>query len=92
MARNRRFLWNLKRAVICLLVAVVIVIICMTKMPSSLPSLESRSTEIVIENILANEPKDGRNIFFIDSIRMYIDLDYRNLNTRQACAVESAGE
>lgn len=44
-------------------------------------------SKAVVQNILTtqNEPRDGKNIFFVDTSEKF------HLNARQACAIESAG-
>lgn len=44
-------------------------------------------SKAVVQNILTtqNEPRNGKNIFFVDTSEKF------HLNARQACAIESAG-
>lgn len=52
------------------------------------------SNFITLEDISnANiKPENGKNIFFIDTVRMKKRMKQRPFTARQACAVESAGE
>jgi hypothetical protein len=47
---------------------------------------------IRVENILrsSHEPKDGENIFYIESSRVKLNEAYNNLTVRAACSIESA--
>lgn len=44
-------------------------------------------SKAIVQNILTtqNQPRDGKNIFFVDTSGNF------HLNARQACAIESAG-
>ena len=48
----------------------------------------------ILENILTAkiQPKNGQNIFFIDTVRMKKNKKERPFTARQACAIESAGK
>jgi len=49
-------------------------------------------TDITLDSV---EPKDDKNLFFIDTFRMQFEYNERramNIGKRQACAIESAGK
>lgn len=58
---------------------------------------EFEAPEKFITNILEDlltakiQPRNGQNIFFIDTVRMKIHKKERPFTFRQACAIESAG-
>lgn len=49
---------------------------------------------IDLEDILTSkvQPKNGKNIFFIDTVRMKHRNIERPFTVRQACSIESAGD
>lgn len=56
--------------------------------------VSSHSEKMILENILTAkvQPENGKNIFFIDTVRMKKRKKKRPFTSRQACAIESAGE
>lgn len=60
----------------------------------SLNEYDLKQEFIHLEDILKAkvQPKNGQNIFFIDTVRMKRRNAERPFTARQACAIESAGE